>query len=561
ILFLIIKILEALNYAHKAKDSRGHALDIVHRDVSPPNILISYAGDVKLTDFGISKASIKMHHTISGALKGKLLYMSPEQARGEGTIDCRSDLYSVGVVLFELLTSKKLFLDTSEMGVLKKVQNGEIINPREINKDIDVALEKIILRSLNKACDKRYQSAAAMIADLETFMVKKYNYLPGPVQLSHFIYHLFEKEIVRDGIKVDLKPLPEKPLLREIPKAQPEPPDAAKPPMPLPVQVSKARESVVPVEKPTPIQPPVVKRNEVVHIDFDEDKIIALKKKETPAPQEIKKTAPLFKEISGEKKKTPYWFMAIVLIIMAVAALLYFLVLKKPAANESAAPAKPIVEKKAAAQSPIVQVQPLVVDLQAQAAENLKREEELQKQLQAAAVAEAEQKKKLQDEKRARQAESERLKKEEADRLQQDEFDRQQKEAARKKQEGMDRLAKEALDLKKAEEVKEIERKRVKEGDIIPFNDVDKAPVAVSTPSPIISSNIRTNMTDSQTMLFNILINQNGDVESARLLQKSNNNQLNTALIATIKTWKYTPAIKNGVRVKVWKTVPLIIKK
>src|SRR4030065_2315618 len=105
--------------------------------------------------------------------------MSPEQARGEGTIDCRSDLYSVGVVLFELLTSKKLFLDTSEMGVLKKVQNGEIINPREINKDIDEVLEKIILKSLNKTCDKRYQSAAAMIADLETFMVKKYNYMPG----------------------------------------------------------------------------------------------------------------------------------------------------------------------------------------------------------------------------------------------------------------------------------------------------------------------------------------------------------------------------------------------
>jgi TonB family protein len=550
-LFLIIKILEALNYAHKAKDSRGHALDIVHRDVSPPNILISYNGDVKLTDFGISKASIKMHHTISGALKGKLLYMSPEQARGEGSIDCRSDLYSVGVVLFELLTSKKLFLDTSEMGVLKKVQNGEIINPREINKDIDVALEKIILRSLNKTCDNRYQSAAAMIADLEAFMVKKYNYMPGPVQLSHFIYHLFEKEIIHDGIKVDLKPLPSgKPLLREIPKAQPEPPK------PLPVPESKVLEPVAQIEKPIMPHAAAGKPDEVVHIDFDEDKIVAVKKKATAAPQEIKIAAPLFKEISEAKRKKPYWPILLVLIIMAAVAAVYFLVLKKPAPAVNKAAVKPPIEEKTAVQTQIVQQQPPAVDPQVLAAENLRQEEELQKQLQA-----AEEKKKLQEDKRARQAESERLKKEAEDRVTQEELDRLQKESARKKQEEVDRLQKEALDLKKAEDLKEIERKRVKEGDIIPLNDVDKAPVAVSTPAPIISSNMRTNMADSQTMLFNILINQNGDVESARLLQKSNNSQLNTALIATIKTWKYTPAIKNGVRVKVWKTVPLVIKK
>jgi serine/threonine protein kinase/DNA-binding response OmpR family regulator len=556
-LFLCIKILEALNYAHKAKDSHGHALEIVHRDVSPPNILISYNGDVKLTDFGISKASIKMHHTISGALKGKLLYMSPEQARGEGTIDCRSDLYSVGVVLFELLTSKKLFLDTSEMGVLKKVQNGEILNPREINPDIDPALEKIILKSLNKNCDKRYQSAATMIADLETFMVKKYNYMPGPVQLSHFIYHLFEKEIVRDGIKVDLKPLPEKPLLREIPKVQPEPPK------PLPVQAGKVIEPAAALAKPVPAQPPADKRDEAVRIDFDEDKIIQVKKTAPAAPREIKKIAPLFIEINEEKRKRPYWSIAVVLLVMAAAALVYFLVFKKPSATESQAEVKPPVEEKTAAQNQAVQQQQPAVDLQAQAAENLKREEELQKQIKAAADADAAAaKKKLLEEKRAaKQAESDRLKKEDEDRIKQEELDRLQKEEARKKQEETDRLAKEAQDLKRAEELKEIERKRVREGDIIPLSDVDKQPVVVAKPDPIIPSALRTSMAIGQTVLFNILINQNGDVEVGRLLQKTNNSQLNAILTATIKTWKYTPAIKNGVRVKVWKTVPLIIKK
>ncbi len=198
--------------------------------MSPPNILISYTGDVKLTDFGVSKASIKIHQTLSGALKGKLLYMSPEQARGESGIDFRSDLYSAGVVLFELLTGKKLFLDTTEMMVLKKVQNGEILNPREINPDIDPDLEKIILTSLNKDCDKRYQSAAAMIADLEAYLAKKYDRAPGAVHLSHFIYNLFEADIHREGIKVDLKPVPPKFRLREISK--PQPPPEKLPPVP-----------------------------------------------------------------------------------------------------------------------------------------------------------------------------------------------------------------------------------------------------------------------------------------------------------------------------------------
>jgi TonB family protein len=459
------------------------------------------------------------------------------------------------VVLFELLTSKKLFLDTSEMGVLKKVQNGEIINPREINPDIDVALEKIILKSLNKNCDKRYQSAASMIADLETFMVKKYNYMPGPIQLSHFIYDLFEKEIIRDGIKVDLKPLPDKPLLREIAKAQPEPVEPIKPPMPFPVQESKVKEAAAPIEKPIPPTPPSMISEAEMHIDFDEDKILPIKKKATAAPHEITKAKPFFKEISEEKPKKPLWAIALALVLVTAAALGYFLVFKKSAPSVSQAEVKPAVEQKNPVQTPIVKQLP-AVDSQVLEAEKLKQEEEQKKLLQA-----AEEKKKLQEDKRAKQVEADRLKKEEEDRLKQDEADRLQKEEAQKKQDESDRLAKEAADKKKADELKEIERTRVKEGDIIALNAVDTAPVAVSEPAPIISQSMRSNMADSQNVRFNILINQNGDVESVSFLQKTNNTQLNTVLINTIKTWKYTPATKNGVRVKVWKTVPLTIKK
>ena len=319
------------------------------------------------------------------------------------------------MVLFELLTSKKLFLDTSEMGVLKKVQNGEIISPREINKDIDEALEKIILKSLNKTCDKRYQSAAAMIADLETFMVKKYNYMPGPVQLSHFIYHLFEKEIIRDGIKVDLKPLPEKPLLREIPKAQPEPPQPPKPPKPLPVQESKVIQPAAPLAMPSP--PPPVSSQAELRIDFDEDKIIPVKKKATAAPKEIKKTAPLFKESSEEKKKKPAWAIALVLIIMAAAALVYFLVLKKPAAGGESGRGQAVRCGKNRCPDPSSSKATAGRGSPGAGSRETEAGRGIEETASGRRCEDAAQKKKLQDEKRAKQVESERLKKEEADRL------------------------------------------------------------------------------------------------------------------------------------------------
>ncbi|MCP5047117.1 MAG: protein kinase [bacterium] len=236
-IYLVTKILEALNYAHAARDNSGKPLDIVHRDVSPPNILVSFNGDIKLTDFGVSKASIKMHHTVAGALKGKLLYMSPEQARGDSTIDYRSDIYSVAIILFELLTGEKLFLGTSEMGTLKKVQDGKVVKPSNIKKDIHPELEAIILKALEKDADKRYQKASDMIKALDAYMIKTYNNMPEAGHISHFIYTLFKEDINKEKIKVNLKPIPYS--IKRIPRAAAPPtphtpPTPSTPPDPLP---------------------------------------------------------------------------------------------------------------------------------------------------------------------------------------------------------------------------------------------------------------------------------------------------------------------------------------
>ena len=129
--YVASKVAAALDYAHRRRDADGRELNIVHRDVSPQNILISYEGDIKLCDFGIAKAASKASQTQSGALKGKIQYMSPEQAWGK-PIDRRSDLFSLGVVLFEMLTGERLFRGDTDINVLEKVRAAEVAPPSRV---------------------------------------------------------------------------------------------------------------------------------------------------------------------------------------------------------------------------------------------------------------------------------------------------------------------------------------------------------------------------------------------------------------------------------------------
>ena len=131
----------------------------MHRDVTPHNVLLSYDGAVKLTDFGIAKASNRA--TSSGMLKGKFAYMSPEQARGE-QVDPRTDVFALGVTLWELLTSGRLFDAESDVGVLRAVQEREVLAPSLLNPEVDEELDRVILRALERDLSRRYQSAQEM---------------------------------------------------------------------------------------------------------------------------------------------------------------------------------------------------------------------------------------------------------------------------------------------------------------------------------------------------------------------------------------------------------------
>lgn len=167
--FLIMKICEGLDYCHNKRDAAGRDLNLVHRDVSPQNVIVSYEGEIKLVDFGIAKASGKGSKTQAGILKGKFGYMSPEQVRGL-PLDRRSDIFSVGIVLYETLTGERLFQSESDFATLEKVRNVEILPPSTYNPRIGSELEQIVLRALAKDFDERYQNAIDLHDDLQAYM-------------------------------------------------------------------------------------------------------------------------------------------------------------------------------------------------------------------------------------------------------------------------------------------------------------------------------------------------------------------------------------------------------
>ncbi len=191
--FIGMKLCSALNYAHTKKDFGNRDLNIVHRDISPQNILISSEGEIKLVDFGIAKASIKASQTVAGSLKGKLLYMSPEQADGN-KIDSRSDIFSLGNVMYECLTGKKLIDGDSELSILKNVRDANFPKPSSINHKISAGLESIMLKALAKDVDERFFTAKDMEIELKDFM-KQGKYHINESDVADFMKSLFARDM------------------------------------------------------------------------------------------------------------------------------------------------------------------------------------------------------------------------------------------------------------------------------------------------------------------------------------------------------------------------------
>jgi len=513
-----IKICQALDYAHRKHDSSGKIMGIVHRDVSPKNILISYEGEVKLTDFGVAKAASKIHQTIPGGIKGKIPYMSPEQAKGE-EIDYRSDIYSLGAVLYEMCTGKKAFTGETDIAILDKVRKGEIIPPSQINPQIPKQLESIILKAMQYNPESRYQNVNELKKDLEKFILSYKGEMPTYVDIARFMAELFSDEIKEKGIIIE----------------------AFKEPQVIP----KVKEEV-------PHVPPTI----------PEEKEVA-KPKVEKVP---------FEEYEEEKKKSPLPLIIglIAILIIGGGALYYFkfgktssISEKKPSLtilskekstkttleqSSSVEPAQKQIQesaKQASVSSPPKQEKPKVTPAPRTPRRTSPKAPVVKKQTPArisrpASVPSVQKPTPAPVEK----PKETKVEKPPVETTKPEQPSKQEKTPPREI---------------KAEKTQVISppQPKIKTGDIVPLSQVDVQPIILKKVEPQYPP-IAERMGITGVVIVNALISENGDVIQTVIIKGIKGPYgLNEAAEKAVRQWKFKPALKNGVRVKVWKPIPI----
>lgn len=194
-------ICAGLYAAHSKTDDQGRPLGIVHRDISPHNVLLSYAGDVKVIDFGVAKASLKGSHTEAGVIKGKLLYMAPEQAKA-GAIDGRADLFAAGLIIYKMLTNRLPFEGENEFQIYNNIMSKEIVPPKVLNPEIPDEFNAIIMKLLARDPNQRYQDGYAAKQELDRLL---HRIAPGYTvnRLSRFVEDNFANIRQRSGERQD----------------------------------------------------------------------------------------------------------------------------------------------------------------------------------------------------------------------------------------------------------------------------------------------------------------------------------------------------------------------
>jgi serine/threonine protein kinase len=192
-MFIAAQTALGLHYAHTLLDADGRPLTIVNRDVSPSNIRLSYDGQVKMLDFGIAQAMLRFTSEI-GVLKGKFSYMSPEQIRGL-PVDARTDIFSTGIVLHEMLTTEKLFRGDTEFQLMEKVRNAEVTPPSKYNRRVPEALDAIVMKALARDAQDRYPTAAEFATDLLKLLE---GYRLTTAELREFVRGLFRQDFQQE---------------------------------------------------------------------------------------------------------------------------------------------------------------------------------------------------------------------------------------------------------------------------------------------------------------------------------------------------------------------------
>lgn len=199
--YIITQVCQGLHYAHTYTNKlSGKSANIIHRDISPHNIMLTFDGSVKVIDFGIAKADTNSEATQAGTIKGKLSYLAPEYLEGE-ELDPRYDEFAVGITLWEMLCSRKLFKASNDLAVLKKIQECKVPAPSSINPNVPKELDEIVLKALHKDRNKRYEDLDKFNRALMKFLYTNYSDF-NATDLSYFAKELFKEEIKKDREKL-----------------------------------------------------------------------------------------------------------------------------------------------------------------------------------------------------------------------------------------------------------------------------------------------------------------------------------------------------------------------
>lgn len=253
--FILKQVAAGLEHAHQCLDGMtGEALNLTHRDMSPQNVMISYDGEIKVIDFGIAKVESEFEKTQAGIIKGKFSYMSPEQAEGQA-VDPRTDIFSSGVILWELLTGERLFASQDDIATLRKVRVCDIPSIRKLNPSVPAELERITQKALSKDKNLRYQTAAALERDLTRFLSTNFPEF-SPQEFSKRIKELYKDEIEEARQKLI--------HYSQISEPQTSQPESSKPEAPKVSNVSKTR--VSPVQEPSVAMRRPQNRTQITHI-------------------------------------------------------------------------------------------------------------------------------------------------------------------------------------------------------------------------------------------------------------------------------------------------------
>jgi TonB family protein len=520
--YVASKIAAALDYAHRRRDSEGRELNIVHRDVSPPNILISYEGDIKLCDFGIAKAASKASQTQSGALKGKVQYMSPEQAWGR-PLDKRSDIFSLGCVLYEMLTEQKLFGGDTDLSVLEKVRAAQVAPPSTINPEVGKNLDAVVLKALAREPEDRYGNSSDLLRDLEAVLYS-YSPAPGSADLAIYLHRLQAEESAasESRARAAASPAPEEAEKKRKSKGAP-----------VVRRGSTAPKIVIP---PAPARPPV----------------------KEPKESEVFGAFPPPTKVAAEKKSRTPLYAAIVVAAIALSAVAWWMSRKtapaapvaapQPTAAPAAAPTVPAVVAAAPTAGPAMDPRAIEDEVQRQIAA---RRKEIQKALDAPKPAAA-----VPAVPAARKTE----------------------EPAAAPSPGPKEAAPEPAPVRtEPPAVREPApeptaapvvrapappppRDEVVRGELVGPGAGVVEPELVSTPRVAYPPIARQQRVTGKVVVL-VLVNEDGQIGEARLQQGlPSRSGVNEAVVAAVKAARFKAATKNGIPVKMWRTIVIDVK-